>query len=145
MKLNLKTISLGGLAAFALIVMPISAMQSAHAEGGRRGGHLEQLDLTEAQSEQIEAIREDARSQVDAVLTDEQQATLENSETRGRGAFRALNLSQDQREQLRAIRESSKEQMNEVLTEEQREQIEEIRSQHREGREGRRQGRPFNQ
>jgi len=132
MKFNLKTISLASLAALALIAAP--AMQSAHAEGGR-GRHFEQLNLTEAQTEQIEAIRESSRAQRDAVLTNEQQAILENSETGGRRAFRQLDLSEDQREQLRAIRESSREQIGEVLTAEQREQLEEMHSQRR-GRRG---------
>jgi len=127
MKFNLKTFSLAGLSAIALLAAPFVITHSAHAEGGRRGQALEQLNLTEAQSSQIESIRDDAKAQMQTVLTSEQRATLENSESRGRRAFRQLDLSEAQRNQLRAIHESSREEVGEVLTAEQREQLESMR------------------
>ncbi|MEM9151984.1 MAG: hypothetical protein AAGB19_16230 [Cyanobacteria bacterium P01_F01_bin.3] len=137
MKFNLKKFSLVGLAAATLLASPVLVNQSAHAEGGRRGEVLEQLDLTDAQASEIESIREDAKAQMRTVLTPEQQATLENSEVRGRRAFRQLDLSESQREQLQAIRESSREEVSEVLTSEQLEQLEELREEY-EGRRGER-------
>ncbi|MEL6491663.1 MAG: hypothetical protein AAFV85_07470 [Cyanobacteria bacterium J06634_6] len=129
MKFNLKTVAIGSLAALALLAAPLGLVKASHAEGGRGGQHLEQLDLSEAQRTQIEAIRTDTRSQIESVLTADQQATLENSEQRGRRAFRELDLSEDQREQLRAIHEDSRDQVSEVLTDEQRSQLEEMREQ----------------
>ncbi|MEL6160557.1 MAG: hypothetical protein AAFR18_15215 [Cyanobacteria bacterium J06627_32] len=136
MNFNLKTVSFGSLFALTMFIAPLSTAAFAQADGGpnggRRGGnHLEQLDLTAAQSEQIEAIRADAREQIGDVLTREQRATLGNSEARGRGAFRELNLSEDQRSQIRAIHEDSRDQVSRVLTPEQREQIEEMRESRR--------------
>ena len=129
MKFNLKTVAIGSLAALALLAAPLGLVKASHAEGGRGGQRLEQLDLSEAQRTQIEAIRTDTRSQIESVLTADQQATLENSEQRSRRAFRELNLSEDQREQLRAIHEDSRDQVSEVLTDEQRSQLEEMREQ----------------
>jgi len=137
MKFNLKTVALTSFAAIALLSAPLGLVNAAQAEGGRSGhrsGHrLEQLDLTDAQSTQIEAIHTDARDQMQSVLTNEQRATLEGSE--GRRAWRALDLSDSQREQLRSIREASKEEISAVLTEEQRSQIQSMREERR-GRRG---------
>ena len=139
MNFNIKAVSFASLAAIALLATPMGMVNAAQAEGGRRGHHLEQLDLTEAQRTEIEAIHTDARAQVQDLLTTEQQATLENSEVRGRRAFRQLDLSESQREQMRAIREDAREQISAILTDEQREQLEEMRVQRGERRG---QGRP---
>lgn len=127
MKFNLTTITFSSLVALALLVAPWALGGSAQAGGGRRGHHLEQLNLTDAQSAQIQTIRTDTRSQMRAVLTAEQRALLENSESGGRRAWRNLDLSDDQRSQLRSIREASHEQVSEVLTDEQLQQLEEMR------------------
>ena len=147
--LNLKTLSLCGLAALAMIAAPLGVVQLAHAqeEGGQRGsrgpGHrlermAEALNLTEAQTAEIEAIHTAGRAQVQSILTAEQRSTLQNSEQRGRRAFRELDLSEDQRAQMRSIREASREQVQSVLTAEQREQAEALHEQRHQGREGRR-------
>ncbi|MGD1897462.1 MAG: Spy/CpxP family protein refolding chaperone [Phormidesmis sp.] len=129
MKLNFQTISLGALATLSLLAAPMVMTHSAHAQGdGRRGQHLEQLNLSEDQASQIEAIHNDARSQMESVLTDEQQAQLESSEDRGRRAWRQLNLSDSQREELQGIREASREEVNAVLTDEQQAQLEDMRA-----------------
>ena len=138
MKFNLKTAALTSFAVIALLSAPFGIVNPAQAEGGcsgHRSGHrLEQLNLTDAQSTQIEAIRTDARAQMRSVLTDEQRATLDGGE--GRRAWRTLDLSDSQREQIRSIREASKEEISAVLTEEQRAQIQSMR----EDRPGRRGG-----
>ncbi|NEP19997.1 MAG: hypothetical protein F6J97_24435 [Leptolyngbya sp. SIO4C1] len=120
MKLSLKTLSFGSLAALALLAASLTLVKSVNAGGDR--GHFEQLNLTEAQSTQIEAIRSDTRSQIEAVLTPEQQASLDDSESFRRG-LKALDLSDDQRSQIRSIHASSREQIEAVLTEEQRQQL----------------------
>ena len=135
---SLKTVAMGSIAALALLAAPLSLVQSAHAEGGRRADSLEQLNLSEAQTSQIEAIRAEARSQRESVLTPEQQTALENSELRGRRALRQLDLSDTQRSQLRDIHQAAREQVSNVLTDEQRSQLEAIREERREGRHERR-------
>ncbi|MEL6937581.1 MAG: Spy/CpxP family protein refolding chaperone [Cyanobacteria bacterium J06598_1] len=139
MKFNLKAVSFGAIATLSLLAVPLAMTHSAHAEGGRRGHHLEQLDLSEAQTADIEAIREGTRSQMQSVLTAEQRTQLENSENQGRRAFRQLDLSESQREQLRSIREASREEIKGVLTAEQQAQLEEMHEQ-RGRRGGRREG-----
>ena len=126
MNFNFKTLSLGSLAAIALIAAPLTWVHTANAEGNGRGGHpLEQLTLTEAQSSQVEAIRTETRSQMEAVLTPEQRQTLAASDSPREG-FRALDLSDDQRSEIRSLRESSREQINAILTDEQRQQLAEL-------------------
>ncbi|NJM99759.1 MAG: hypothetical protein HC800_23800 [Phormidesmis sp. RL_2_1] len=118
---------MGSLAAIALIVAPLSApfifANMANAQGnGHRGPNFEQLNLTTAQSDDIETIRTNARSQIEAVLTPEQRSTLASSESSRRG-LRALDLSDEQRQQIHAIRATSREQIGAVLTDEQRQQL----------------------
>lgn len=137
MKFNLVSITLGSLAALTLVAAPFGMMRFAHAEGGGRGHHLEQLNLSDEQAAQIEALRTSAHDQMEAILTDEQRTALENSESQGRRAWRQLDLSEDQRSQLRTIRESTREQIGALLTDEQRQQMEAMH----EGRRGRRGGR----
>ncbi|MEL7223962.1 MAG: Spy/CpxP family protein refolding chaperone [Cyanobacteria bacterium P01_D01_bin.36] len=138
MKFNFKTFALAGFSAIALIASPFVMSHSAQAEGGRREQVLEQLDLTADQSAQLASIREDAKAQVQTVLTAEQQATLNSSESIGRQELRQLDLSESQREQLRAIREATREEVSEVLTAEQREQLDELRAERGGRGEGRR-------
>ena len=126
MKLNFKNLSLGSLAAIALIAAPLAWIHAANAQANGRGGHpLEQLTLTEAQSSQIEAIRTETRRQMAAVLTPEQRETIAASDSPREG-FRALDLSDDQRSQIRSLREGSREQINAILTDEQRQQLAEL-------------------
>ena len=133
MKLNFKTISFGILAA-TLLTTPLALMKAANAVGGDgRGAKFEQLDLTEAQTSQIEAIRTETRSQVETVLTPEQRTTLENTESE-RGGLRGLDLTDEQRSQIRTLEEGSREQMNAILTDEQRQTLETLHSEGRGGR-----------
>ncbi len=123
MKLNLKTIALGSLAAVTLLAAPLALVKAASADGdGHRGPNFEQLDLTDAQSAQIEAIRTEARSQLETVLTPEQQSAIESSESPREG-LRSLDLTEAQRSQMRVLLESSREQINALLTDEQRQQL----------------------
>lgn len=130
MNFDFKTISIGSFAALALLAAPL-AMTQVHAqgrgEGGGRGTHrgarLEQLNLTDAQSAQIESIHANSRSAMEALLTAEQRATLESSDSEGRRAWKALDLTDAQRTEARAIREDSRGQIQGVLTEDQRQQL----------------------
>ena len=138
MKFNLQTVAFSAIASLSLLAAPFVITQSAQAEGGRRGHHLEQLNLSDTQQAQIETIRTESRSQMRSVLTAEQQALLDNSESEGRRAWRQLDLSDTQREELRSIREAAREEVQAVLTAEQQAQLEEMREQR--GRRGGRRG-----
>lgn len=131
MKFNLRTVSFVSLAAIALLSAPVGIVSEAQAEGGRRSQRLEQLDLSADQFEQIQAIRTDARSQIDSILTDEQRATLAGREDRR--AWRELDLSDSQREQIRSVYEASRAEASAILTTEQQAQLEAMREnrQHR--------------
>ena len=139
MTFNFKSLVLGGVAAIALLSAPLAMLSSAEpGDGSRRGARFEQLNLTDAQTAQIESIREDARNQMRSVLSAEQQATFDAARQEGRRARRELDLSDAQREQIRSIREASKEEINAVLTADQREQLEQMREQRSERRGNRR-------
>ncbi|MEO0520294.1 MAG: Spy/CpxP family protein refolding chaperone [Cyanobacteria bacterium P01_A01_bin.116] len=144
MNFNFATLTFGSLAAIALLAAPIGIVNIAHAQNGaqgngpRGGGRIERLtqalDLSEDQVTQIESIHTESQSQKDAILTAEQRATLESSETQGRRAWRQLDLSDGQKEQMRALRDSTREQVSAVLTPEQRTQMEELHAARGKGR-----------
>ena len=138
MTFNLKSLVLGSVAAITLLGAPLAMQASAEPGEGRRGARYEQLNLTDAQTAQIESIREGARSQMRSVLSAEQQATFDAARQEGRRARRELDLSDTQREQIRSIREASKAEIDAVLTAEQRGQLEQLREQRSERRGNRR-------
>ena len=121
---NLKTIAFGGLTALTLIAAPLAMTHlSAKADGtgGPRGGHaFEQLNLSADQTSQIAAIRADTKSQMQAVLTPEQQTAAAADNGHG---WRQLNLSDAQRSQMQSIRDASKAKIDAVLTADQRQQL----------------------
>ncbi len=70
-------------------------------------------NLTQAQRTQIEEVKNNARSQVEAVLTPQQQAEWKSAVEDGqkmRSAVANLNLSQEQQTQINEIMKVSKEQ-----------------------------------
>lgn len=109
-------------------------------------GPWAELGLTDAQKSQIQAIRQDSRAKLEAVLTSEQKAKLEAAKQarqaqrqagqqgqrqagQRRGGwknFADLNLTEAQKTQMRQIRESEKQQIQGVLTSEQRQKLEQI-------------------
>lgn len=94
----------------------------------RREEFAEQLNLTPEQQTDLDEIKENARTQVEAILTDDQLAALEGTTGRERGrAMRDLDLSEEQRTQLQEIREESRAAADEVLTDEQQAQLQEMR------------------
>ncbi|MBE9129141.1 MULTISPECIES: Spy/CpxP family protein refolding chaperone [unclassified Coleofasciculus] len=99
---------------------------------------MEELNLTAEQKAQLEQIRESTDSQIEQILSPEQQQqfqTIRTERQRVRGAREALNLSDEQRDQMREIHQSAREQMQNVLTEEQRQQMREaMQSRRGEGR-----------
>jgi len=89
-----------------------------------------QLNLSDAQKQQMRALREKTRQQIQAVLTPAQRSQLESALQSGqsrREVMRSLNLSDAQKQQMRAIREESRKQRMAILTPEQRTQLEQMR------------------
>lgn len=87
---------------------------------------LEQLDLSDAQATQLQAIRADAKTQMLNVLNETQRSELQAALADGTPlprAMRDLDLSDDQRNQLWAIFDSSRDAAHDVLTDEQRDQM----------------------
>ncbi|MGB0560801.1 MAG: Spy/CpxP family protein refolding chaperone [Spirulinaceae cyanobacterium] len=99
-------------------------------KGGRGDRLAEELGLTEAQRSQMQALREDTRSQIQAILTPAQRTEVEAAIANGenpRRAMRNLDLSEDQRAQMREVKESQRAQMQNILTPEQLAQLEQLR------------------
>ncbi len=108
-------------------------------------GAWKELGLTDAQKSQIQAIRRDSRTKMQAVFTPEQKAKLEAAkqarqaqrqagqgqrqpgQRSRKGGYGDLNLTEAQKTQIRQIRESEKQQIQAVLTPEQRQKIEQYR------------------
>ena len=112
-------------------------LQAMRAERGdrqknRREAFAEELNLTAEQQTELDAIKENTRSQAEAVLTEDQLASLEGKTGRERGqAMRSLDLSEEQRAELEQIREASRAAADEVLTAEQQAQLQEMRTSRR--------------
>ncbi|MGB7441651.1 MAG: hypothetical protein WA919_11320 [Coleofasciculaceae cyanobacterium] len=124
---------LASLAAISISAAPMLA----NAEPG--SGKFSNLNLSTAQQEQLDQIRENTDSQIEAILSPEQQQQFQNMREQReqmRQAKKALNLTEEQREQMREIRRSAREQMQQVFTEEQRQQLSEMRGSRRGNRGG---------
>ncbi|MGB3759994.1 MAG: hypothetical protein WBA07_27070 [Rivularia sp. (in: cyanobacteria)] len=70
-------------------------------------------NLTQAQRAQMEQVKDNARSQVEAVLTPQQQGEFQSAVEDGqkmRSAVASLNLSEEQQTQVNEIMKVSKEQ-----------------------------------
>lgn len=84
------------------------------------------------QKARMDAIRQEARAKMEAVLTAQQRQQLEQSspsggEQKGRGFRRISGLTDAQKAQMREIRSATRQQMDAVLTAEQKAQIAAIR------------------
>jgi periplasmic protein CpxP/Spy len=90
---------------------------------------FEQLGLTDAQKTQLKEIRENSKSQIEAVLTPAQREQLKTSMQSGerKRGFASLNLTSEQKTQIREIKQSSRQKMQAVLTPEQQEQLKQMR------------------
>ncbi|MBN3958437.1 P pilus assembly/Cpx signaling pathway, periplasmic inhibitor/zinc-resistance associated protein [Nostoc sp. NMS8] len=120
----------------------------------RERGPWKDLGLTDAQKTQIQTIRRDSRTKIEAVFTPEQKAKLEAAKQARRaewqarkaqgqtgqgqrqpgqhnggkkGDFAGLNLSEIQKNQIKQIRESEKQQIQAVFTPEQLQKLEQFR------------------
>jgi Spy/CpxP family protein refolding chaperone len=135
-------ITLGATLAFA---GPGEGEKSKRGHHGRQafGGQLEQkLDLTDAQKEQIEAIRKESREQ-NAEFFEQMKTTRQQfQEAKHRGdetGANALRATMEaQREQMIEIRDAEMQRIEQVLTEEQRTQLQQMKEkmEERRGRRG---------
>lgn len=113
---------------------------------GPRGDRFaEQLGLSDAQKARIQAIKNETRAKMDAILTPEQRALKQTAQQNGqgrRGGKNALNLTEAQKNQMKQIREASKAEIKNVLTPEQQQKWEQMRQ--RKGNRGQQTPRPNN-
>jgi len=132
MKFKLTSIIVGAIA-IAVAATPLSAKADDTTSG--TGSVVTQqsphspfagLNLSQQQQDQIAQIRSSTRSQIQQVLTSEQQNQLQATIQAGqkpRAAFQSLNLSDQQKNQIKQLWQSARQQMKAVLTPEQRQQI----------------------
>jgi periplasmic protein CpxP/Spy len=106
--------------------------------GQRGGGMMQKLNLTEAQKAQMKTIRESQRAKMDALLTGEQRAELQQARQERRKPN--LNMTESQKAQMKAIRQETKAQMDALLTAEQKQQLEQLRQERQQNRSTRNQG-----
>lgn len=122
--LKLGCLALAGAATLTTTAL-LSQPQVALAEPGQM---FQELDLTEDQQSQIQAVFEARRSEIAEILSTEQQdqffETLQENRN-FRDAIAAADLTDAQRDQIRAVMMDSREDISEILTEEQRETLRE--------------------
>ncbi|NET38502.1 MAG: P pilus assembly/Cpx signaling pathway, periplasmic inhibitor/zinc-resistance associated protein [Cyanothece sp. SIO1E1] len=139
MKFNLVILLVGSAMAIALITTPTAAhAQLANPERQQNiQAVLATLDLSEDQKDELEAIRTETRSQIEAILTSDQKLAFQAAIAEAQNpqeALQSLDLSAEQKDQLQAIKQSSRQQISSVLTAEQRRQLrQELRSRRRSG------------
>jgi periplasmic protein CpxP/Spy len=123
MKFNpLKLVLIGSLLSGALLLLP----KLSQAQENRQFPVLEQLDLTTDQETQLSTIRRNTRSQLERIVSAEQQEIFKTKMTQGatlRESIAAMNLSADQRTQVRETLQAARQEAATVLTADQRQVI----------------------
>lgn len=102
-----------------------------------RQGQRSQLNLSDAQKQQLRQIEQDTRTQMQAVLTSEQQEKLktliqqnrQGNRQKHQDVWSQLNLSDAQKTKIQEIRQAQKTQMDAVFTPEQKQQMQQMRQQ----------------
>ncbi|HEY9639855.1 MAG TPA: Spy/CpxP family protein refolding chaperone, partial [Coleofasciculaceae cyanobacterium] len=141
MKFNFKTSLVCGavIGAIALIPFMAKAQSPSTSQGGRLQHAMEQLNLSPDQKSQLSQIRQSTRTQLENLLTAEQQQQLQAALAQGEplpAAIASLNLTAAQRTQAEEILKASHDQVQTILTPEQQQQLRELRQSHRAGRHG---------
>jgi len=96
----------------------------------KRGDRLASLNLSEQQKSQLKQIKEQSRSQFEAILTPSQLSKLQaakGTKVNRREVMSSLGLSEAQKSKMKDLRKSSMEQMKAVLTPEQQQQMRSMR------------------
>ncbi len=110
------------LSSLALILTQLPALSQPQGKGPL----WESLDLSPAQQEQLEQLRQERQAQFMEILTEDQQQQLEDLRQTGAvgsGVRRQLNLTEDQKQALRQVHDSSKVELESILTPEQQQQL----------------------
>lgn len=111
----------------------------------REKGPFQRLGLSEQQKTQMQEIRRNTRTQIEAILTPEQKQQLQaakqarvgqTQQETGQGqrpkrGFASLNLTEEQKTKMREIKESEKNQIQAILTPEQRQQLQQFQENRR--------------
>lgn len=126
------SVAVGGVAIPAIVSAQSSKAQGTTVAQKYKGGAFKQLNLSDAQKQQLKTIHESSKQQVEGVLTDDQRAKLATAIQSGnkKGAWKSLNLTSEQKQKIRDIHKSDKEQSLAVLTPEQRTQLQQLRAAH---------------
>jgi len=130
-----------GLTVAAVPSMPASAQTQPapnQAAPAKRG--MNRLKLTVSQKTQMQQIRQNTKSEVDAYLQS-QRITIPQGQNPREG-MRSLNLSDAQKAQIKAIREKGKQQVQALLTPEQKAMMQERRGNMKNRGQQRRQAQP---
>jgi periplasmic protein CpxP/Spy len=117
-------------ASAALLTAPVLS-QSAEARDGQAGARMERtfksLNLTETQRNQMKAMREAGRAEMERIFTPEQQAKLKAAKAEGRGDRKAimqsLNLTDAQKTAIKALKQRQRLSIEAILTPEQKAQL----------------------
>ena len=91
---------------------------------------MQQLNLSDAQKTQIKQYRQSERQQIDAILSSDQKAAMQQA--RQNHTRPNLNLSADQKAQMKAVRQQTEASIKAVLTPEQLQQLQQSRANHQE-------------
>ncbi len=129
MKLKITSI-LAGILALGAIATPIIAHAETTPDSDGLGPIPQQifssLNLTAAQKAQLKQIGQSTRSQIQGLLTPQQQQQMQQVRAEGqklREMVKGLNLTLEQKTKIREIMQASRQQMEGVLTPQQREQL----------------------
>jgi periplasmic protein CpxP/Spy len=138
MKSKLMSILAGAIAlSFAATPLIVNAQANPNApspgEASQPFKKMEGLNLTQEQKDKMKEIRENTRTQIQGILTAEQQqqfqAAMQSGQRQRRGqVFASLNLTEEQKTKIREVMQTSKQNMRAVLTPEQQQQLEQFRN-----------------
>lgn len=138
---------LAGLVTLSVVVVPFAVKADAIYNGqplvaqaqdnSRMGkGPWAQLNLTDAQKQQMRQLKEETQNLIKDVLTPEQQAQVAAARQQNqpgqnrqrRNMMKSLNLTEAQKAKIKEIRQAQKAKMGAILTPEQQQQLQQMRS-----------------
>ncbi len=123
MKSRLVSWFVGSAVMLGSTAMALSIQPMAQAQMPMMQTVLENLELTEAQQQQVSEIRQSTRSQIGDILTPEQRSQLQAVVLEGadlQEGVAAMNITEQQREDIRGIVQSARGDLQGLLTDEQR-------------------------
>lgn len=109
-------------------------------------GKWAKLNLTDAQKQEMRRIKEETRTQMQSILTPEQQATvqaaMQNGQGRNRQGWKEIkeSLTDAQKAQMRTLMEQQKARIEALLTDDQKQQLQQMRQDWQQRRQQRQQG-----